>query len=506
MSIEIYIVPITQGVELVTQLLETEFGINNVDATDLANEQVAPHFGQLKDTCYLVAETNYVDKVYRDSYYHYYSSKLNKYKRDCIRLSIFEGLIKDGDFKNNRRIGFLQRQYRGFIVLRPTDPYIIGRSTISPKALQDNSFLSCSTTVKTTVNSLKFEVEGFPHSSQDTETITCAETTLWAIMEYFGTKYPEYKPVLPSKIIHTLERVSNERQVPSQGLNTQQMSFALKDFGFGTRIYSKEEHKNDFNRLLSCYIESGIPLILEVTDFPRGGDIGHAMLCIGHEKVTVEEIDLLNPADLKPHLKRVTDKQNISIYDWDDVRKKFVFIDDNHPAYQKAYLDMPTPHYPADWHRCNIEHFIAPLYPKIYLEAFEAKNYALEFLLNGPKPLLEPNTEVLIRFYLTSSRSYKDGLALNETMDSDIRDIILETPMSKFIWIGEISNKNLMKAQRADGLIILDATEANILHRPLIFAGYKGKVVNYDLNTGRLEEKVLPLPPFLTYQGNLKTL
>jgi hypothetical protein len=63
------------------------------------------------------------------------------------------------------------------------------------------------------------------------------------------------------------------------------MSYALKDFGFGTRIYAKSEYtEHEFNNLLSCYIESGIPIIVSIESpedvKPR---IGHAILCIGHE-------------------------------------------------------------------------------------------------------------------------------------------------------------------------------------------------------------------------------
>ena len=108
MSISTYIAPITKGVELVTQLLMEEYQVNPETAKKLAENRVKPHLAKLKDTCYILAETSYVDKVYRDSYYHYYSSKLNNYKRDCIRLSLFEGEIKDGDFRQPERVKELQ--------------------------------------------------------------------------------------------------------------------------------------------------------------------------------------------------------------------------------------------------------------------------------------------------------------------------------------------------------------------------------------------------------------
>jgi hypothetical protein len=196
--------------------------------------------------------------VYRDSYYNYFSSKLTDYKRDCIRISLFEGKINTLDFENENNKQKLQDQYRGFIILRPTSPHFIGRSIISPKALKYNGFVCCTSIFHTTANGQKFTIEGFPHSSQDTETISCAETSLWAIMEYFSNRYANYTPVLPSDIINTLKQVSNERQIPSKGLNIQQMSFALKEFGFGTRIYSKSQYHDEFESIFRWYYRSCI--------------------------------------------------------------------------------------------------------------------------------------------------------------------------------------------------------------------------------------------------------
>ncbi len=504
MHIEIYIATIGDCAQLVAHLLNSEFDINKIEASTLAEQDLKQHLDKLKDSCYILAETNYVDKVYRDSYYHYYSSKLNKYKRDCIRLSIFEGPIEESDFRDETKVEKLNSNYRGFIILRPTAPYIIGRSVISPKALKLNSFLCCTTRIQTTVNSIKLEVEGFPHSSQDTETISCAETSLWALMEYFGTKYPEYRPILPSKIIQTLNKVSHQRQIPSMGLNMQQMSFALKEFGFGTRIYSREEYGADFERLISCYVESGVPLILGIDNWPTG-NIGHAMLCIGHEQIETKKIDSLpENYNLSNALTDTVNSKGIKLYDWDDIEKDFVFVDDNFPVYQKATLKAPTKHYSSPWHDCSIKHFIVPLYPKIYLEAYEAKNYILLMLTKGKDPLLQNNSEVLIRFYLTSSRSYKDRLALNNTFDKDVKDIILETPMPKFIWVTELSNKVLMKEYKANGLVIIDATEANLSSRPMVIAAYNDRVISYNLKTGELEDKSLPLQTFSIYLNNLK--
>src|SRR5258708_31965073 len=151
------------------------------------------HIDNLIDTTWILIESPYTDKVYRDSYYSYFSSKLGSSSKECIRLSFFDGEIKADEFTLKDSHASLQDRYLGFIILRPTDPLIIGRSLISPRPVKHNHFLCITTPIDATANSIKLSVEGFPHSSQDTETISCAETTLWAMMEYFGNKYSEYR-------------------------------------------------------------------------------------------------------------------------------------------------------------------------------------------------------------------------------------------------------------------------------------------------------------------------
>ncbi|MFW6224822.1 MAG: hypothetical protein ACOC4B_00980, partial [Bacteroidota bacterium] len=468
----------------------------------LYNQIIKAHINRLKDNCYFYIETPYIDRIYRDSYYHYYSSKLSCYLRDCIRISIFEDKINDEDFRENDSINDLKERYLGYFVLRPTPPCIIGRSLISPRALKENDFVICTTKVSTTANSIKFEVEGFPHSSQDTETLSCAETTIWAIMEYFSARYTEYKPVLPSKIVKTLNQVTYERQIPTKGLDINQISFALKEFGFGTRICSRKEYGDEFEALLSCYIESGIPVIVAM----KNNNIAHALLCIGHQAIDNNYIDKIPEKQFKEkELKNKCNEDNIKIFDSDIINKNFIFVDDNHPVYQKASLKQPATHHPdKDWHDCKITYFIVPLYPKIYMEAYQAKKFITRFLLIGPQPL-KKNSEVLTRFFLTSNRTFKDSIARNKTMDKDLKEVILEKQMAKFIWVAELSNKELYKDKKANGMVIIDATEANQYHnKPLILAAYQDKLIYFDTFTNKLRSSIIEFQNFCIFEQNLK--
>jgi len=80
----------------------------------------------------------------------------------------------------------------------------------------------------------------------------------------------------------------------------------------------------------------------------------------------------------------------------------------------------------------------------------------------------------------------------------------LEASMPKFIWVAEISTKDLIKQKKANGLVILDATEANIyFNKPLILAAFQGKLVIFDESTGKLESDLLPLQDFTVFEHNL---
>lgn len=495
MSISIYRAPISNAADFIKLILIDEFAISDDKALALYDYIIKPHFDNLKDTIWLLAENNYVDKVYRDSYYHYFSSKLSNYQRDCVKISLFDGEVQLSDFGLDEKHLELQQKYRGFITLRPTVPQLVGRSIVSPMALTNTNFRCCTTKFHTTAHGQKFTVKGFPHSSQDCETITCAETTLWAMMEYFSNKYSNYKPVLPSQIIKVLNSLSAERQLPSRGLNVQQMSYAIREFGFGTKMYSRKDYSSDFDALLSCYIESGLPLIIAMDNSKQSGTIGHALLCIGHEKITDRQIDVINEVVLD---------RNIKLYDYAKAERDFIFIDDNRQTYQRAKLNAPAVHYAPDWHDCEITYFIVPLYTKIYLEVFEAKNFVLDFLLNGHFPLVD-GTEFLLRFFLTSSRSYKDQIARNSSISDNLKMEIVEAQMPKFVWVAELSTKALMKQKKANGLIILDATEADLyFNKPLILAVYQYNIIKFDEKNKDIEKIPLPLQEFSIFEHNLQ--
>jgi hypothetical protein len=513
----VYLTSIKDSREAFIEILDSELKLSEATSKMLVDSIIQPYLNPLSLNISLVIETHYIDKVYRDSYYTYYSSKLKRYKRNCIKVSLFDMQIEEDDFISASCIDDLQKNYLGFFVIRPTSPSIIGRSVISPKALKVNNIQICTVNVGSTANAVKFNINGFPHSSQDSETITCAETTIWALMEYFGHKYPEYKPVLPSKIHAILNSVSYQRLLPSKGLEVNQISYALRELGFATRIYSRGEYGADFDNLLSVYIESGIPLVIALDNIrykksnPNDTNvsyIGHAALCIGHELAEDTMLESLMPINTEyTYLKEKMDKRNLKIFDYNDLKRKYVFIDDNLPVYQKAYLEKPTIHYnDASWDKCEISHFIAPLYKKNYLEAFEVKNFIFSFLVDDYYSIGN-NREVVVRTFLASTRSYKHYVALNPNMDNEMKYLITEEKLPKFIWVTELSTKALITEKKANGLIILDATEPNLFNnKALIIAFYPDIMIKYTEKNRIFEKITLSLRPFSICEDNLRNI
>lgn len=497
-----YIESVKNYKELLYTILVEHFHFNDDVAYALVNSHCDSYFSQLLDSCYLVAETNYVDKVYRDSYYTYYSSKGIKYERNSVKIGIFTTKVDISDFRDAEKHDFLRVNYGGFIVLRPTYPKIFGRSLIGPKVLKNGNFYYTGVKINTTCLGVKLDIVGFPHMNQDIETMTCAETTVWAMMEYFGNKYPEYTPTLPSKIHKSIEAVVHERQIPSKGLALHEISYCLKKNGFGTLIYRNSYPSNNFYDNLTTYIESGIPVVTAL----EYSTIKHATICVGFKKILNPDIEALSSINLSER-KILNLPANFKLFDWSQIVRKFVFIDDNFPPYQFSPLDNCAQYYPSntEFQQCKLTYFIVPLYPKIYLEV----NMAREFLFNylfGVLKIQHIADNVLTRFYLASARSYRNYIASNEEFEPKLKNELMKLHLPKFIWVCELSTKDLMMStpRMANGLIILDATEANTRSTYPIRGALFDKSLNiFDSEIRSFKPLTLDLQPFKIYENNL---
>lgn len=486
----------------VKKAMKEQFGWDDELSTNVVEGLVEKYFSVLNPNLVVVVEYPYVDKVYRNSYYRYYAGKADPTARDCIRLSF----LIDTDptlEKKPMNPDLWTSCYRGFMVLRPTELNIVGRSGISPMVYNENDFVICKTYLPTSVNGLKVSVEAFPASSQDIETMVCAETAVWALMEYYGNRYAEYTPVRPSHIINLLKSKSFERQLPSMGLTNDQICYLLKNLNFQP-ILQAITNDTDGYSLIGTFVESGIPVVLTINNSEEYEDgkvdelIAHAILCIGHENLSAKAID-----DAIAELS----EDGINIVDYDKIEKKFVFIDDNYPAYSMDTLSQPTNRYESlpmgkeAWLACKIKFAIIPLYEKILLMPGLVKIMATNFLhyLDIPE-----GSELTMRTFLASSRSYRDYVCRNN-MPQNMKDLILNLYLPKFIWVVELSTRAGLKENYAEGLMLFDSTEPNFKNfSSLDIMYYKKHVAYKDENQDLQFDNNVPEVQFECYRNNLR--
>lgn len=294
-----------------------------------------------------------------------------------------------------------------------------------------------------------------------------------------------------------MERIAIQRQLPSNGLTMDQISFALKQFGFGTRIYSKEQYKEELFDIIDSYIESGIPVMtgLESTE----GGFGHVVILMGKQYGNITtNFNGIIPKEI------MISGSNIKYNDITQLSNEYVVQDDNLPPYQVISLENPGIHYEDKESKAyQIDTIVVPLYPKIYLEAYVAKNLILQILKDSFLGY-KFSEGFVIRCFLSSSRSFKNHISKLHKMEKGTRNTILLSKMPKFIWVTEIYDKDQYSpvAGKPVGLIILDATESNSTSvDTLLLAAYPDRCIAID------ENKFITLPYILqnySYYSNLK--
>lgn len=456
--------------------------VNDSFHLDEFHQKIKEQLQTLRQDLIMVVETEYVDSVYRNSYYAYFATKLKSYRRYCIRLSFFEPCFSTLD--EFFRLGefAIKNNYLGFLIIRPIGQ-CIGRNAISPKAKIPpiNDVKICLAGINSTCLGVKLTVYAFPHSSQDSEYMTCAETTTWALMEYFGNKYVLYNPLLPSELLASLQSHAVERLVPSQGLTIQQISMVLRQKDFGCKMYSKNNTR--FKEVFTCYVESGLPLAVAV----EGNNIGHAIVCIGRKNLQRSNI--------------LTKKTFLGIdyFFWNDSIDEFVFNDDNMPCYQIYNFGNPT----AYFGKMEITHFIVPLHKKIYLAAEQAIDISNFLVAND----FHSPADSVIRTFLTSSRSYREYIWQNPDFTPNLKIAYLTVGLPKFIWVTEVSSRVDFDNSKVNSLILLDATSTYSKGDPyasLILKQNKNQITIYDKKVRNLVNLIVTLPPkFESFNGNL---
>ncbi len=499
--------------------------IPNQPEHDMSFRVLLELFSQLEFPYTVVVEDHYVDRVYRDSYYFYYSSKHFDYGRFCKRLCIFRGAL-EGNFYDLSSEA-LGKRFAGAIVLRPIPGRSVGRTLLDP-----NCFLAsgcCQIRLakyRLTIYGKRLHVRAFPYSMQDGETTSCAEITILNLLDYYSQTYPEYHYLLPSDISRLAEQNSFERRLPTTGLTYEMISKIFCEAGFYPRLYCT--HKMDklkFQHILHYYIESGIPVALGLK---LGEENKHSVICIGHGMPEKEYLGNLRFCATDPESRNA-----VWVCDTADIVDTCCIMDDNQAPYHLTGMRIERDENGDTLllGDCEVEYMMVPLYKRMILEAADAYDICLRILasdafgvklaLDGqaPSPWLRDaggrfqdsgskEDPLVIRLFMASSRTFRKKRDEQfQQGNCEVRDLYNETVFPKFVWVCEIS------AREADdqvlGEIVIDATSsADAKVDSFIIVHYPNRICrrkpeDFAGADASKFEAIRDWQPFARFHGNL---
>lgn len=480
------------------------------------------------DIVSIFVESDHIDATYTDTYYNYFAGLHFPLIKYCKRFSFFQGEIKPQFFLKKELHESLQNRLIGTMVIRPLKYGFIGRTLLDPTKVVRNDFggevyLRTARFIQHILG-VEFTIDAFPFCSQDSSFMTCAEVTLLNLMEYYTMRYHAYRRVLPSDIKNLSQRYQYERVTPSTGLTYLVVSKILSEFGFSPRIYNREsikihslvgdERENEIKRIMHYYVESGIPVAVNVE--PEEGDFreGHSLLCIGHSGEMDEK--------RAKKYAMVGRNEKHEVVNSADFYIQYCVIDDHQKPYEtKKYEEMST------FSGMKISNLAVPLYKKMYLEAKYAYDIFYRIFRSEklgltsweiPEECLQDNDTVVMRIFQASSRSYKSfKIVAYDDLRIDRKVEFAHLQFPQFVWCCEFFSyaQYMNEDRKAFANIILDAT-ASLKHDYVgaiiaietvdklfkkVKDGLKEKLfeLSFEKNCNSMESSLLPI-----YNRNLR--
>ena len=409
----------------------------------------------------LLIEYQYNDKDYRSTYYHFYAKKGYSYSRHCIRLHFFKSTASYSEATRvlSSSDGDIEDAYLGYIVVRPTRLFTLGRSVLSPQMRLNARGHITASKHKVHVLGYTLSVEGFPWMNQHSDISVCAHAACWGILRHYSERYSKYAEVLLHDVTRLAQPFDPGGQNPSNGLYLSEAERIFQAAGTFPVVLARgegadQESDKSFFRQLFCYLESGFPVF--------------AAMQARHHAVAVVGVDWDNCTPNLP-------KPGEGLADAWDKASGLVAVDDN----QLPYIFIPKSNVPSSG---NVEHpptyttadidgFIVPLPEKVFYPAAAVDKLAREWF-DFPQTLLSmPEKEgAVIRYFVTTSAAYKRFLRENMGFfEPRLYGALHDLPLPQFVWVLEFASTHDWAKKRVTACAVIDGTAS--LHDNLpIFA------------------------------------
>lgn len=493
-------------------------------------------------TLSVILHKDYKDDVTRDQISIYKAHSYLNHRIECVRLILFDIAINLSYFTSNGYHDILEKALIGTIILRPFRVGNVGLSLLNPSKIKVDGYIrTCPLYLSVLGN--KFKFLGFPYMEQDYTIMTCSETASYLMIYYFGNNYPEYRVWMPSEIYEVLKSVSENRIVPSSGHDIRNIQKLLVKAKLSPIRYEFND-KTSFNRILYTYIESGVPVMVTLSD--------HIVIAIGHTNQFQNESEAREKINL--HVERLKlDGKKLYIVNGADIHDEYIFMDDNHAPYCSFKVDdlykehknkqknskakfISSIQYKKDLEakRDDLE-LVVPLYNRILLTVEEMQIAAKQIFRRAPRIINDLLTQyykedptwgtkienpIYYRIYIANSSSYKKCKIDNSTTEDDYSKHYLSGKHPRFIWVIELSSISDHLQGKARAEFLFDSTYAQHgIDGGLISFAYQGRYIyvpelldgffkEYSSSTSsfttpsRRGERTLITPELLEYLDN----
>ncbi len=445
--------------------------IKETHIDDVVIDSFNKYFGKLISK--IVIEWPYYDQEYLSTYYIHYAKKFCNYPKYCYRLHF---ISREGE-------------YCGYTILRPIIyGKKLGKTYINPLLfLRQKAYLMLGN-YKVHIRGSEYVVSAFPWMMQDTDITICAHIAMWTVLNYYGNKYTNYVNPDIGKIVENVFE-NWGRKTPSIGLTPIQVSEALSRFGFYPII--RGGNKSKLMQLLDetmAYIESGIPVIA------MSQSLQHAFSIMGRGEINrsyLDDVTFVNKIR-EPNTNFILHSKLIdTVY----------VMDDNWFPYRRmkrtadSYTDLPYSIY-------EITYVVVPLYSRMQLEYHEVYSRFVGLVKYGDMNWAGTR---IIRIYITSSNSLKRYVKNQKDIASELKKIVLDLNMSRFVWCIDSSDIEEYKSGKISGKVIIDTTAGTKETEPWILLHDLEKIRYYDVATDRKETITgLSIKPYTEYVHNLK--
>ena len=265
--------------------------------------------------CFGILEEPYIDLEEWSGYSAFYSRSFMPHSRMCWRYHFFEGPVKNAeallaDIQHgllqvalSRRLEELGLTYRGFLVLRSGDSYVVGRTAIEfdergpdqpatiekhPLELTGHPFCTGKIPVYAHLSGIRMELAAPPFIQQNPAIGKCSTASVWTASQILSHRFGLHK--FPYDTITQQGLSSSSSPVVlrgewkfGKGLTVYELRDALSWTGANATIilpasgYGRSAQAR-MRLLLYTYVESGLPVIL--TYKTRKGS--HAVTIVGH--------------------------------------------------------------------------------------------------------------------------------------------------------------------------------------------------------------------------------